>query len=322
MKNNKDLISSSRREKVVFNITRLIKERNITQRQLSEKLGYDESLVSKWKQGTSTPSLDMIDAIAKFFDVHPHDIYYLEEEKEKIAIKSSGTYQAEQVKENVVVKNYSDYFSWQVLLIIFAITIIFLLDFYLLKFDSMLGVIFCLIGLAVSSIALLTLLIDKHRFIINYLDKIYHTIDNNKFKLYGLNLSLNISSIFILIALNVLSILVYGFENSILICLVSFIFILAIIATILNTKKNLAKKVFDNCIEGSKSNMFLFVSAILLFAATMFSKILGYTGFDIVVLSFVILILIFVSTMLYASKIKEYYLVIENENDEINKLKI
>lgn len=322
MKNNKDLISSSRREKVVFNITRLIKERNITQRQLSEELGYDESLVSKWKQGTSTPSLDMIDAIAKFFDVHPHDIYYLEEEKEKIAIKSSGTYQAEQVKENVVVKNYSDYFSWQILLSIFAITILFLLDFYLLKFDSMLGVIFGLIGLAVSSIALLTLLIDKHRFIINYLDKIYHTIDNNKFKLYGLNLSLNISSIFVLIALNVLSILVYGFENSILICLVSFVFILAIIATILNTKKNLAKKVFDNCIEGSNSNMFLFVSAILLFAATMFSKILGYVGFDIVVLSFVILILIFVSTMLYASKIKEYYLVIENENDEINKLKI
>ena len=100
MKNNKDLISSSRREKVVFNITRLIKERNITQRQLSEELGYDESLVSKWKQGTSTPSLDMIDAIAKFFNVHPHDIYYLEEEKEKIAIKSSGTYQAEQVKKS------------------------------------------------------------------------------------------------------------------------------------------------------------------------------------------------------------------------------
>ncbi len=50
-------------------IRQLRHERNLTQQQLADAIGFSESMVRKWESGKKKPSFDAIVALSKFFKV-------------------------------------------------------------------------------------------------------------------------------------------------------------------------------------------------------------------------------------------------------------
>lgn len=60
----------------------LRKNKGLTQKELSEKIGVTEQAVSKWERGKSYPSIDVIQAMTNILDCSPNDLFgYTEGEK-------------------------------------------------------------------------------------------------------------------------------------------------------------------------------------------------------------------------------------------------
>jgi len=53
----------------------LRKNKGLTQKELSEKVGVTEQAVSKWERGKSYPSIDVIQSITRILDCSPNDIF-------------------------------------------------------------------------------------------------------------------------------------------------------------------------------------------------------------------------------------------------------
>lgn len=51
------------------NLTRLRKEKKITQEELAEFVGVTKASVSKWETGATTPDIQILPVLAAFFDV-------------------------------------------------------------------------------------------------------------------------------------------------------------------------------------------------------------------------------------------------------------
>ena len=52
------------------------KKSNLTQLQLAEKLNYSDKAISKWEKGEALPSINVLMAIADFYEVKIQDIVY------------------------------------------------------------------------------------------------------------------------------------------------------------------------------------------------------------------------------------------------------
>ena len=50
-------------------IQKLRKEKNMTQKQLGEKLNITDKAISKWERGLSFPDISMLNSIAETFDI-------------------------------------------------------------------------------------------------------------------------------------------------------------------------------------------------------------------------------------------------------------
>ena len=57
-------------EKVGNLILQLRKEKNLTQKQLSELLGISDKAVSKWERGLGCPDISLLNDISKIFNVN------------------------------------------------------------------------------------------------------------------------------------------------------------------------------------------------------------------------------------------------------------
>ena len=68
------------------NISKLRKANNMTQLDLADKLNYSDKAISKWERGDSTPDIEMLDQIAKLFNV---DIDYLTKEHSDFEINNT-----------------------------------------------------------------------------------------------------------------------------------------------------------------------------------------------------------------------------------------
>ncbi len=51
------------------NLLRLRKHKKLTQLELAEKFNYSDKAISKWEKGESLPSIDVLNDLAKFYDV-------------------------------------------------------------------------------------------------------------------------------------------------------------------------------------------------------------------------------------------------------------
>ena len=55
-------------------LSKLRKEKGLTQKELSTKINISDKAISRWERGSSYPSLDMIYRISKFFGISFHDL--------------------------------------------------------------------------------------------------------------------------------------------------------------------------------------------------------------------------------------------------------
>jgi transcriptional regulator with XRE-family HTH domain len=57
------------------NLTRIREARGLTQSQLAEAVGANQSTISRIEKGTGNPTLDLIQRLANVLDVHPSDLF-------------------------------------------------------------------------------------------------------------------------------------------------------------------------------------------------------------------------------------------------------
>ena len=68
--------------KIMFNIRlkELRKEKGLTQKQLAEKLGYNQSMICFWEKGINEPTESAIKRVAQFFNVSADYLLGLKDE--------------------------------------------------------------------------------------------------------------------------------------------------------------------------------------------------------------------------------------------------
>lgn len=54
---------------IAENLTKLRKQNNLTQKELSEKLNYSDKVISKWERGESTPNVEALQVLSNFYKV-------------------------------------------------------------------------------------------------------------------------------------------------------------------------------------------------------------------------------------------------------------
>jgi len=321
---NKNKINlKGRREKIVDNISKLLNEHNIKQKKFCEDLGYDPSTLSKWKNGTSSPSIEMIDAIANYFNVEAHQIYYTAEELEKIAIKSSGTYNPNDIKENVTVDDYSDLFTpWIGFIVPVAAIVLFIYCLWIAgnETTSLILAMSCFILLA---ILLKVTLSHKHRFVINYLDEIYHKIDNKTFKHSFISKFFGAFFIVLLILSAIQAL--YEFSSSLSLGIYLILSVLSLIFSfvyIIGIEKSMSDRQYDDGFLSANAVMIsIIISSNLLMLSVYTYKFEG-TSIWMMLVNALMCVINSIVYFLYMKKCKEYYLVIEDENGKTSKLEL
>ena len=78
-------------------ISKLRKEKNMTQQELAEKLNITDKAVSKWERGLSYPDITSISKLAKILDVDSSYLIDLCKKEE-----SKNPYQNKEEKENLI----------------------------------------------------------------------------------------------------------------------------------------------------------------------------------------------------------------------------
>lgn len=61
-------------ERISVNITNLRKSAKLTQLEFAEKINYSDKAISKWENGDSVPSVEVLENICKFFSVSLNEI--------------------------------------------------------------------------------------------------------------------------------------------------------------------------------------------------------------------------------------------------------
>ena len=84
-------------------IKNLRKEKNMTQKELAEKIGLTDKAISKWERGLSFPDITMLSILAEVFDVDVSEILNGERGKEKVS-KEDIEKKIEEAVEKVTLK--------------------------------------------------------------------------------------------------------------------------------------------------------------------------------------------------------------------------
>lgn len=59
---------------IAQNLIKLRKKNNLTQKELSIKLNYSDKVISKWERGESTPNVEALQALSKFYKISIDEI--------------------------------------------------------------------------------------------------------------------------------------------------------------------------------------------------------------------------------------------------------
>ena len=84
-------------------IKELRKEKNMTQKELADKIGLTDKAISKWERGLSFPDITMLSSLAEVFDVDVSEILNGERGKEKVS-KEDIEKKIEEAVEKVTLK--------------------------------------------------------------------------------------------------------------------------------------------------------------------------------------------------------------------------
>ena len=95
-------------KKIGNNLTKAMKNKNISREELAEKIGISLSKLEKYLNGTSMPSLDILANICKTLCVSSNDILSILEIQEKMEIDMLAFNQIETNLVNAIKKQRND----------------------------------------------------------------------------------------------------------------------------------------------------------------------------------------------------------------------
>ncbi|GEM_PF-5457051 len=96
---------------VVSNFFDYLIRKRITQKNYAQDNNIDESTLSKWKNGSSSPTLDQVKQAAKYFDITVNDLVYTVQEKKKLEVFKDKSYDPIVAQQSVKIKQYGNFFK-------------------------------------------------------------------------------------------------------------------------------------------------------------------------------------------------------------------
>ena len=325
MNTNKD--TRSRQLKIVDNIERYIREKNIKKKDFCEKICISQSTFSKWKSETNNISLDYLDKTISVLDINSNDLFYSDEEKEKIVILSEKekyskikTQKIINIKKTLPFLNLHIYtipITLFISIVYLAISLVYLKESEFTLLISLL--IFVFVWFIVGKVE------RKEEYIVNYLDDVYYKIEKcaNQYRKKCITAKI-ISCIFTFINcfLIIPFIKVEKNENYFYLYFLFILlyFILSLIYTFY-TPKQLKEEIYDHETSIYK-NAFSFMIFSFVIIIIFISSSIQINNFSI--LGFVLLLVDLISRILnyifVSKKFAEYKMVISDENGDIKKL--
>lgn len=314
---------------IIENLTRYMKEKNTTQKQLAKVLNVDPSTVSKWMNERADMPLDSIIKVADHFGLTVNDFIYTLAEREKIVDFKDNAHKpiiAQKMVDMLLIDKAFKQSKSIISVSIIMYSFLGLMTKGLLHNSEYFGLIIILGIFMVLKAFKNHFYIDK-TYIISYLDDIYYTRDdvNNPHFIYSIIVRVvSLFSIAYYITIfqwievvdKEVTGLFVGLTFGLMILLFSLIMSLAII------KRNFKKNIYDDEIDGFKNaSLFLQIHCMI---STYFVllTIYDFNKFWIMLLvSIVFLVLAYVDFHFSSKDHSKYYLVYEEKDKDPQLLK-
>lgn len=171
-----------RKEKKVFenvvvdNFMFYLKKKGITQKKYSIDNNLDESIVSKWKKGKSSMTIDQIRQAANYFEITFNDLMYSEDEKRRIEVLLDRSYKPITAQHSIDVEIYDEIFKKPVRLLIrvlISLVVVSLL-MYVFRDVSIFSPLVVVFFVFLVNKEIRKSSIREENFIISYLDDIFY----------------------------------------------------------------------------------------------------------------------------------------------------
>lgn len=161
---------------VTNNFFHYLEHKKITQKQYADDNLLNQSLLSKWKKGDSSLTLDQVIQAAKYFSITVNDLVYSDKEKKHLEVLSDKSYDPIIAQQSLKVKIYGNTFKKPLRLVLRCILIFTIITFmmYMLRNNSPFYLLLTVLGLPLLLWMIRENSFKERNFIINYLDDIFY----------------------------------------------------------------------------------------------------------------------------------------------------
>ena len=265
MTNDKNRISNN--EVVINNFFIYLKKKKITQKKYASDNHMDQSLLSKWKNGDSSLTLEHAIEAAKYFKITVNDLVYTENEKKHLEVLADKSYNPIIAKQSIKVKLYDDIFKKPIKVLIACLLFFSILVFMtlMLQNNSPYYSLFIPLGIPIIMWVIHVNSFREKTYIINYLDDIFYHRNESTNKFYVFSMIIRVISILTILYYTTLLANFESATNTQKALLITFVFLLMILVfsslvAIMDLPKKFKLKIHDNDIAGyNSSKLFLFV---------------------------------------------------------------
>ena len=326
----KEISSLSRSEIIHNNFFKELKKRDITNVRYAKDNSLDKTTLSKWKNMTTTMSIEQVYQAALYLKITVNDLYYSIAEKKRIHVLSiNPDYIPIKAKHVVEIKMYEKQFKhplYLLLLLFFIFVILTVITFFASKLSGFWMFLLFLIPI-LGYLYYKEEFSLKKTFIVDYLDDIYYKIDDSKNQYYAINLILHLISLFSAIISIVLLFQKNSFVDrnletmTIFLLLGMILYMVANFFTLLTQQRYFKTEIYDNEISPHTSSMVNVFMAFLSLAIGICFLYQYFNDYWYVIMP--LLATTIFSTgeyLLTTKKYSEYRMVFKEHNNEIKDL--
>ncbi|MDD5292849.1 MAG: helix-turn-helix transcriptional regulator [Candidatus Izemoplasmatales bacterium] len=308
---------------VINNFFIYLYRKAITQKKYAMDNNMDQSLLSKWKKGDSSPTLDQVKQAAKYFEITVNDLVYTEKEKKHLEVLSDKSYDPILAQQSIKVKLYADFFKKPAKVLIFCLLIFSLLVFmvFVLRNNSPYYSLLILMGIPFASWAIHVHSFEEKTYIINYLDDIFYRRNESTNKFYFASMIIRVTSIFTIFYYSTLLVNIESttsIESGLLTTLVVLLMvsIFSSIVSITDLPKKFKLEIYDNEIAGYKSSKLFLLVQFSIFSISILLSIHNFTEYMLFLI--VSTIILFMNAFDFSRVSFEYskYVLVYQENDK------
>lgn len=308
---------------IINNFFTYLEQKSITQKKYATDNNIDQSLLSKWKSGDSSPTVEQLKQAAIYFGITVNDLIYTEKEKKHLEVLLDKSYDPIIAQQSINVKLYDDFFKKPVKVIIFCLLIFSLLVFmvFVLRNNSSFYSLLIPLGIPFATWAIYVNSFEEKTYIINYLDDIFYRRNESINKFYSKSMIIRIISVFTVFYYTTLFV---NFESStntekgLLTTLVVLLMILIFssIVAITDLPKKFKLEIYDNEIAGYNSSKLFLIVHFSIFSISVLFSIYNFTEY---MLFFIVSsIILFLNSFDFLKVSFEYskYVLVYQENDK------